>query len=72
MKIEVDIDDAIAITVDSLKQYYLDNRHDESANVSAADWDLLMSLDLVLSHFMTEHEYEDFNNGLRQNTLTLR
>ena len=72
MKIEVDIDDAIAITVDSLKQYYLDNRHDESADVSAADWDLLMSLvDVVLSHFMTVHEYEDFANGLRQNTLAL-
>tara|TARA_R110000803_G_scaffold192646_1_gene255542 strand:+ start:142 stop:357 length:216 start_codon:yes stop_codon:yes gene_type:complete len=71
MKIEVDVDDANAITVDCLKQYYLENHHDESANVSAADWDLLMSLDLVLSHFMTEHEYEDFNNGLRQKTLTL-
>ena len=71
MKIEVDIDAAIAITVDSLKKYYLDNRHDESAKASAADWDLLMSLDLVLSHFMTQHEYEDFHNGLRQNTLAL-
>ena len=60
MKIEVNIDDANAITVDCLKSYYLANRHDESANVSATDWD-----------FMTEHEYEDFNNGLRQKTLTL-
>ena len=71
MKIEVNIDDANAITVDCLKSYYLENRHDESAKVSATDWDLLMSLDLVLSHFMTQHEYEDFHNGLRQNTLAL-
>ena len=71
MKIEVGIEDANAITVDCLKSYYLENRHDESAKVSATDWDLLMSLDLVLSHFMTQHEYEDFHNGLRQNTLAL-
>jgi len=30
-----------------------------------------MALDEVMCHFMTDHEYEDFNNGLRQNTLAL-
>jgi len=72
MKIEVGIEDANAITVDCLKNYYLDNYHDGSnATARAADWELLMSLDVVLSHFMTNHEYEDFANGLRQNTLAL-
>jgi len=72
MKIEVGIEDANAITVDCLKQYYLANYHDGSyATARAADWELLMSLDVVLSHFMTDHEYEDFANGLRQNTLAL-
>ena len=75
MKIEVGIEDANAITVDCLKQYYLDNyrggRGGNHATARAADWELLMSLDVVLSHFMTDHEYEDFANGLRQNTLAL-
>jgi len=72
MKIEVGIEDANAIAVDCLKQYYLDNyRGGHHATARAADWELLMSLDVVLSHFMTDHEYEDFANGLRQNTLAL-
>jgi len=72
MKIEVSIEDANAITVDCLKQYYLDNYREGRGRIAnAADWELLMSLDVVMSHFMTEHEYEDFANGLRQNTLAL-
>ena len=63
MKINISIDDANAVTVDCLKKYYMDVL--EQAGDSS-DWDCLVSLDVVLSHFMTTHEYEDFANGLRE------
>ena len=72
MKVEVGIEDANAIAVDCLKSYYLANYREGSGTIlPASDWELLMSLDVVMSHFMTAHEYEDFANGLRQNTLAL-
>ena len=65
VKIEVGIDDANRITVDCLKMYYLDI-HSEVQGVM--EHDILLSLDDVLSHFMTEREYEEFANGLCENT----
>ncbi len=68
MKIEVGIEDANAITVSCLKSYYMSILKDSG---DSSDWGTLMALDEVMCHFMTDHEYEDFNNGLRQNTLAL-
>jgi len=68
MKIEVSVDDANAISVNCMKEYYMDLLKDGN---SPEVEDCLLALGVVLSHFMTEHQYEDFNNGLRQNTLSL-
>jgi len=68
MKIEVGIEDANAIAVDCMKEYYIDLLDN---GVYPQALECIYALDVVLSHFMTPHQYEDFNNGLRQNTLSL-
>jgi|TARA_R110000824_G_C14792671_1_gene633473 hypothetical protein len=68
MKIEVSFSDQNKIVNKRLTQYYMQVLNNGG---DSTDWHILSSIQDVLSHFMTDHEYEDFNNGLRQNTLTL-
>jgi|TARA_B110000908_G_scaffold106383_1_gene125224 hypothetical protein len=65
VKIEVGIEDANMITVECLKEYYT-TLFLESKDTQG--FDILLSLDDVMSHFMTEREYEEFANGLCENT----
>ena len=68
MNIEVSFADQNKIVNKRLTQYYMQVLNNGG---DSTDWHILSSIQDVLSHFMTDHEYEDFNNGLRQNTLTL-
>lgn len=63
--IELDADQVNAITVQALKDYYI-ILHEEVELTQ--EFDILLSLDDVMSHFMTEREYEEFANGLCENT----
>tara|TARA_R110000764_G_scaffold197026_1_gene282134 strand:- start:358 stop:567 length:210 start_codon:yes stop_codon:yes gene_type:complete len=66
--IEISLEQANKITVDYIVSYYMDV-HRESYD--AQQWDTLIALDTVLSQFMTPHEYEDFNNGLREDAFAM-
>tara|TARA_R110002153_G_scaffold41947_4_gene119507 strand:- start:428 stop:640 length:213 start_codon:yes stop_codon:yes gene_type:complete len=63
--IELDADQVNAITVQALKDYYK-MLHEEVQLTQ--EFNILLSLDDVMSHFMTEREYEEFANGLCENT----
>jgi RecB family endonuclease NucS len=63
--IEVGDDDANMIAVECLKSYYLSLYEEVELT---QEFNILLSLDDVMSHFMTEREYEEFANGLRENT----
>ena len=63
--IELDADQVNAITVQALKDYYM-ILHGEVELTQ--EFNILLSLDDVMSHFMTEREYEEFANGLCENT----
>lgn len=62
--IELDADQVNAITVQALKDYYK-ILYEEVGFTRG--FDILLSLDDVMSHFMTEREYEEFANGLCEN-----
>ena len=62
--IELDADQVNAITVQALKDYYK-MLHEEVELTQ--EFNILLSLDEVMSHFMTEREYEEFANGLCEN-----
>lgn len=63
--IELDADQVNAITVQALKDYYIILYGEVELTQG---FDILLSLDDVMSHFMTEREYEEFANGLCENT----
>ena len=67
--IDLDADQVNAITVHALKDYYK-ILHEEVELTQG--FDILLSLDDVMSHFMTEREYEEFANGLCENALRVR
>lgn len=62
--VDLDADQVNAIAVHALKDYY--NNLYKEVEITQG-FDILLSLDDVMSHFMTEREYEEFANGLCEN-----
>jgi hypothetical protein len=67
MKVNIDYDQANAIAVQCLKDYYKYVTEEERTD----NIQIIISLDEVLSCFMTQHEYEDWTNELRYAAHTM-
>lgn len=69
MKIDINQLQVNEIVIEALKEFYVEVYEDECNK--RGKYDTLLSIDDVLSYFMTPNEYEDFANGICEDARKL-
>jgi len=69
MKIDISHFQVNEIVVESLKDFYVEVYEEDSIK---GKYDMLLSIDDVLSYYMTPSEYEDFANGICEDARKLQ